>query len=180
MATNYALRPTPPLRNSGPLAAFGAAQRVLGCSPNAATLIIDTGHDIIGILSVADERYTPYRGSDISLAIQRIEVADELVTYNGIDYDLEVLGEFAGLPKGKKLPLKGIHTDMQIICWSDRIRGSSLRNTYLMYFSEHPNFPDTYEGSNELDVYMTFKLWELWKQEQLKILDGHDVLPPAP
>jgi hypothetical protein len=38
-------------------------------------------------------------------------------------------------------------------------------------------FPDTHEGSNERDVFMTLKLWELWKQGKLKILDGGVVDP---
>ncbi len=64
------------------------------------------------------------------------------------------------------LPINGIHTDMRSICWSDRIWGSNLQGTI-------PPFPDTYEGSAERDCYMTFKLWELWKQNKLK---GHDLI----
>lgn len=144
------------------------------------TLVIDTGQDIVGIFCVEERKYVPYRGDDIPLAIQRIETAEEVVTYNGKDYDLEELGKCAGLASGQRLPLKGTHTDMRSICWSDRIRGRSLSNTYLMHFSDCPSFPDTHEGSNEADVFMTFKLWELWKLGQLKVLDGHDVLLPAP
>jgi hypothetical protein len=139
-------------------------------------LVIDTGEDIVGIYSVEEGKYVPYRGRAISSAIQRIETAEEVVTYNGRHYDLEELGKFAGLPAGEKLSLKGVHTDMRIVCWSDRIWGSSLHNTYSMHFSDdHPSFPYTYEGSNESDVYMTFKLWELWKQGRLRILDGQYV-----
>jgi hypothetical protein len=76
--------------------------------------------------------YAP--AQDIPSAIQRIETAEEIVTYNGKNHDLKALGKFA----------------------------------------------DTYEGSNECDVYMTFKLWELWKLGRTKILDGHAVSPPAP
>ena len=47
------------------------------------TLVIDTGQDIVGIFSVEDDAYTPYRGADISTALQRIQSADEIVTYNG-------------------------------------------------------------------------------------------------
>lgn len=144
------------------------------------TLIIDTGQDIVGVFSVEERRYVPYRGQDILFAIARIETAEEVVTYNGKNYDLEELGKFAGLPIGEPLPLKGSHTDMRSICWSDRILGKKLRDTYLMHFPSCPSFPDTHEGDNENDVHMTFKLWELWKQGQLKILDGHEVAPPAP
>jgi hypothetical protein len=35
--------------------------------------------------------------------------------------------------------------------------------------------PDTHESSNERVAIWAFKLWKLWKQGNLKILDGHDV-----
>jgi hypothetical protein len=147
------------------------------------TLVIDTGMDIAGIFSVDEDRYIPYRGCDRLLAVQRIEAADEVVTFNGTAHggwsDLVELGKLVGMPDG--LPLTGVvHSDMRSICWSDRIWGKSLVNTYSMHFTDCPTFPDTHEGSNERDVYMTFKLWELWKLGKLKILDGHDVVPPNP
>ncbi|MCX7173752.1 MAG: hypothetical protein NT159_07480 [Proteobacteria bacterium] len=144
------------------------------------TLVVDTGQDIVGIFCVEDKRYIPYRASDIPSAIEQIREEDEVVTYNGKHHDLEELGKFAGMPAGQELPLAGIHTDIRSICWSDRIWGSSLRNTYSIHFTELPDFPDTHEGSNELDVFMTFKLWELWKEGRLKIQDGQDVIPSAP
>jgi hypothetical protein len=139
------------------------------------TLVIDTGQDIVGIFCVEDGTYLPYRGPEIASAIRRIEVADEVVTYNGKFRDLKDLGAFAGIHG--ELPLKGVHTDMRSICWSDEIWGSSLHSTYSQHFSDCPRFPDTYEGSNEADVYKTFKLWELWKQGKLRVLRGHAVYP---
>lgn len=141
------------------------------------TLIIDTGQDIVGVYSVEQGNYVPYRGPDFALAIQRIVTAGEVVTYNGKLHDLDDLRRKARLPVGEELLLKGTHTDMRSICWSDRILGKCLRDTYLMHFTELSDFPDTHEGSNESDVYMTFKLWELWKQGGLKILDGNIVAP---
>jgi len=137
------------------------------------TLVIDTGDDIVGIFSVEGNQYVSYRGNAIASAIRRIEIADEVVTYNGEYRDLLDLGRFAG--RTDKLPLNGLHTDMRIKCWSDRIWGSSLSKTYYEHFADCPIFPKTYEGSNECDVYMTFKLWELWKQKKLRVLDGTNV-----
>jgi hypothetical protein len=146
------------------------------------TLVIDTGQDIVGIFSVEDNKYVAYRGGNIPFAIQRIQSADEVVTYNGTEgaqwSELVELGKRAGV--SGELPLKGVHSDMRSICWSDRIWGSSLSKTYLKHFDSFPNFPDTHEGSNECDVYMTLKLWELWKQGKLKILDGQEVAPSIP
>jgi hypothetical protein len=88
-----------------------------------ATLIIDTGMDIVGIFSVEDDRYTSYRGDAIASAISRIEAADEVVIYNGSVHDgwsdLVELEKLSGKPNG--LSFKGTHADMRRICWSDRI-----------------------------------------------------------
>ena len=74
------------------------------------TLVIDVGINIVGVYCVEDAKYTSYMGSEIPAAIQRIQDADEVVTYNGEFCDLE-LGKFAGIDGA--LPIKGIHTDMQ-------------------------------------------------------------------
>jgi hypothetical protein len=137
------------------------------------TLVVDTGKNIVGIYTVENRTYISYMDDAIPEAIRRIQDADELVTYNGKWYDLLELGKFAGLEND--LPIKGVHRDMRSICWSDDIYGSSLESTYYMNFSSCKNFLSTHEGSNERDVYMTFKLWELWKQRRLKIIDGHAV-----
>jgi hypothetical protein len=70
--------------------------------------------------------------------------------------------------------LKGTHTDMRSVCWSDRIWESNLSSTYLRHFIDCPDFAGTHEGSNRRDVRMTFKLWGLCKQGELKIIDGHE------
>ncbi|MBN9615368.1 MAG: hypothetical protein BGO25_03185 [Acidobacteriales bacterium 59-55] len=136
-----------------------------------ATLIVDTGINLVGVFSVEENSYVPYRDDGIQTAIRLIQVADEVVTFNGNNYDLEKLGAFAGLVGD--LPLNGVHSDMRSICWSDRIWGSDLPGTYYRHYTECPAFPDTHEGSTERDCYMTFKLWELWKQGTLKVIDGY-------
>ena len=66
-----------------------------------------------------------------------------------------------------------------------------FNNTYSIHFDINscPSFPyahdgssecNNHEGSNQRDVYMTFKLWELWKQHKLKVLDGLYLASPAP
>jgi hypothetical protein len=138
------------------------------------TLVIDAGTTMVGIYAVEAGTYVPYTMSEIiAVAVPRIAAAREVITYNGRRYDLLELGRLAGM--SCNLPLTGIHTDMEVICWSDRINGKCLLDTYLMHFDVQTTFPSTYEGSNECDCHMTFKLWELWKQGKLKVLDGHNV-----
>jgi hypothetical protein len=148
------------------------------------TLVIDVGESMVGIFWVEDGTYLPYRGAKITSAIRRIEAADEVVTYSGIDFnDLAELARFAG----RKLSRRGVHTDMRIICWSDEILGSSLKGAYFREFSDLPRFPATYEGINEEDyvytrdnhedVHMTFKLWDLWMQGKLR---WAAIAPPQP
>jgi len=143
------------------------------------TLVIDAGQSIVGIYSVEEGEYIGYRGSRISEAVERVQNADEVITYNGEMYDLEQLGKFAGIDG--ELPIKGKHIDMQRMIW-EPIVGSSLIRTYERHFESCSEFPfgrrdcddcDEYEDSNQRDVYMTFKLWELWKDKKLDIVGGN-------
>lgn len=147
------------------------------------TLVIDVGQNIVGVFSVEENKYVAYRGDRISEAIRRIQAADEVVTFCGVQFhDLEQLGMRIGFPGD--LPLKGALSDMSRIRW-DRIVGKSLLNTYSEYFNKCPEVPftsvepegiDEYEVDNRRDVYMTFKLWELWKQGMLTNLTGEAIV----
>ncbi len=137
-------------------------------------IVIDAGQDIVGVYSVTDAKYTPYRGGAMLEALRRIQNADELVTYNGNRYDLRRLAEIAAQATAE-FSFTGRHSDMQDIYWGN-IVGSSLINTYSCCFGSLPTFPETYEGSNECDVYMTFKLWEAWQRGELVNIHGR-VIP---
>lgn len=139
------------------------------------TLVIDTGEDIVGIYSVAEQQYTPYRGNRIAEALERIQRAAVVVTYNGKHADLIHLGRFAGLKNDAHFPINGKHVDMRTVCWSDEIWGSNLRSTYLKNFPSLPDVEDTYEGSNQLDTLMTLSLYQLWNWGQLRVVDGHEI-----
>ena len=137
----------------------------------AETLVIDVGTTMVGILSADSGPYTPYTGlAIVTVAIPRIVAAKEVVTYNGERYDLLKLGELAGL--ATNLPLTGVHTDMESVCWGN-INGKNLSGTYAMNSEPCPSFADTYEGSNERDCYMTFKLWEWWRRGELRVVEGY-------
>lgn len=134
------------------------------------TLVFDIGNDILGIYSLEDNEYIPYRGNKIKDAVDRLLKAKEIVSYNGKDYDIL---EINRLYDDAFVKFTGTHSDMREICWSERICGKSLRDTYAMQYSESPEFPDTYEGSNERDVYETYMLWRAWKNDELVVIDGN-------
>ena len=132
-----------------------------------AGIVIDAGSSrFLGVLSIENMKYTPYRGASIPDAITRIYAAEKLVTFNGTNYDLAPRGEF---PELQNLPKSVIHIDMMGHAWNARREffGKSLREIYALIFGRLPSFPDTYEGSNEQDCYMTLKLFELWEAGKL-------------
>jgi uncharacterized protein YprB with RNaseH-like and TPR domain len=135
-----------------------------------AAVTFDIGDDILGIYSVEDDKYIPYRGDKMKDAVRRLLEASEIVSYNGKGYDIEKINQ---LFENAFVKFSGNHSDMREICWSARIWGKSLRDTYAMQYSESPEFPDTYEGSNERDVYETYMLWLAWKNGELVVVDGN-------
>lgn len=62
-----------------------------------ATLVVDTGQDIVGIFSVQSRRFAFYRGQSIARAIRRLQSAHEVITYNGKNYDLEELASLCSV-----------------------------------------------------------------------------------
>jgi hypothetical protein len=142
------------------------------------TLVIDVGTTIVGVYSVESAQYVGYYGAARHEAVQLIQAASEVVTYNGARYDLLELGRIAGLPGNGPLPLRGEHSDMQEICWPG-ILGSSLKNTFARLVGSCPTFPETYEDSNQRDIHMTLKLWELWRAGQLTDIHGRPIRPHA-
>ena len=129
-------------------------------------LVVDTGTTIVGVYSLGEATYTAYRWGDMALAVPRIEMADEVVTFNGASYDLDELAKLAG----RKLRLTGRHTDMLLAWWSlhpTEIFGKGLREIHRKVFGMEPTFKnpsdDSYIFDNQSDVYMTLDLWELWK-----------------
>ena len=59
-----------------------------------ATLVVDTGQDIVGIFSVQSRRFC---GQSIARAIRRLQSAHEVITYNGKNYDLEELASLCSV-----------------------------------------------------------------------------------
>lgn len=127
------------------------------------SLVVDVGQSIVGVQNARSGRYIAYYGERRRRAIERLENADEVITYNGARYDISELNKISNTIRGEKLRLSGIHTDMQKLCWPG-ILGSDLASTFKKHIDIEQRFPDTYEGSNQNDVYMTKMLWRHWKE----------------
>ncbi|MEH8016603.1 hypothetical protein MN202_05130 [Rheinheimera muenzenbergensis] len=126
-------------------------------------LVVDYGETIIGIQNANGGKYIPYFDEKRIRALERLEQADEVVTYNGNRYDIGKLNNLSIMLRGREFLIAGIHTDMRELCWPGII-GSSLESTFNKYYDQSRVFPDTYEGSNQKDVYMTLMLWRYWKK----------------
>jgi hypothetical protein len=124
-------------------------------------LVFDVGQNLIGIRSV-NGRYRSYYGDRRILALQRLKKASEIVSYNGNRYDLPELNEVSKKLLGCEFQHSGIHTDIQEVYWPN-ILGSSLENTYAKEIGKEVPFPDSHEGSNQRDVYLTLALWKKHK-----------------
>jgi hypothetical protein len=144
--------------------------------PIADTLVFDTGESIVGVYSVRDRKYRAYYGDARVVAARRLQRAAAIVTYNGTRRDLPDLAALLGTPPSTASEILGVHHDMRAVCWSERIWGKSLHDTYLMHSATLPIFPglDSYEADNRRDVMMTYRLWRHWRQGTLKILDGRE------
>jgi hypothetical protein len=130
-------------------------------------LVIDAGApNFLGILSISDGRYASYWGESTRIAIERIKAADQVITFNGNRYDLAERGRF---PELQNLPETVVHIDMMEESWQadQKFFGKGLKAIYLLLFGSLPSFPDTYDGDNEQDCYMTLKLFELWEEGKL-------------
>ncbi|MCY3623415.1 MAG: hypothetical protein OXH68_17120 [Gammaproteobacteria bacterium] len=143
--------------------------------PNTEVLAFDCGQDIVGILDIKTGEYLPYRGGRMIEGARRIlDCAGEVVSYNGIRYDLDELAEIVGVETTDNLALNGEHRDMQVIasarCWppdegTEPILGTGLVSMYERCLGgDLPDPPshviDEYERSNWRDCYMAGELWK--------------------
>lgn len=137
---------------------------------NKEILVFDVEDNGLGIYSVTCDEYILYIGKDRIKAVERLIKAKEIISYNGNRYDLVEISKYCGLHNDELIKIEGVHTDMIEICWPG-IRGSSLRNTYLRIFEKETlqRFSGRFDNSNECDCYMTFKLWETWKNDTLRL-----------
>jgi len=125
------------------------------------TLVFDVGMSIIGIQNSNGGRYIPYYGDGRKKALERLERACEIVTYNGNRYDLKELNTLSLSLRGKGFKAPKNHIDIREKFWPN-ILGKCLGDTFNDNVASSRVFPDTYEGSNQADVYRTWMLWKHW------------------
>jgi hypothetical protein len=143
-------------------------------------LAFDWGTTIVGILDVARNVYTSYRGKDMIEGAKRIASSTgTIVSFGGNSRDLKELSEILSFPFDTKF--QGGHDDMSeiisMIRWppdagTAPILGQCLRDTYRHYFGDElPPQPagihDLYEVNNWRDCHMTAELWKKWKRQGL-------------
>lgn len=137
-------------------------------------LAFDVGQNIVGVLDLVTERYTPYRGScKIDGARRVIECEGTIVSFNGCEYDLPKLIKLLKDSGSGNVGIRGTHCDMREIASADRwppdpgkkpIWGTNLMTQYEHYCgSTLPEPPDglrdDYEEDNWRDCYMAGRLW---------------------
>ncbi|MBL1270857.1 MAG: hypothetical protein COB25_000270 [Oceanospirillales bacterium] len=127
------------------------------------SLVVDVGQSIVGIQNARRGRYIAYYGDKRRRALERLEDADEVITYNGNGYDISELDKLSAELRGTQFCMTGMHTDMRELCWPG-ILGANLTSTYREHIGVEREFSDTYEGSNQSDVFMTKMLWLHWKK----------------
>ncbi len=118
---------------------------------------------IIGIQNAHRGAYIPYYKDKRIRAIERLERADEIVTYNGNHSDISELNKLSQELRKVEFNFSGTHIDMREKCWPN-IWGSNLLDTFSKHLNSNKQFSDDYEGSNRADVYMTLMLWKYWKK----------------
>ena len=135
-------------------------------------LAFDAGIDIVGILDLCTDTYTPFRGQRmIDGARMVFECEGIVISFNGTLYDLPELAKLTDI-KEPATALRGTHHDMQIkaseYLWApypgeERILGPDLKGYYGRIVGKHapvpPSHLDLYEQDNWLDCRMTADLW---------------------
>jgi hypothetical protein len=128
--------------------------------------IVDVGDNLIGISGSTNFSYTAYYGNDRISALEILENAKEIVTFNGKRYDYKQLCHFSEKLRSSPFNFRGVHTDIMPSCWQFAF-AANLINCFKKIVGEEVSFPDTHEGSNQSDVYMTLKLWEFINKNKL-------------
>ena len=84
-------------------------------------LAFHVGQNIVGILDLNTDRYTPHRGSRMVCGARRlIDCEEMIVSFNGNRYDLPMLAKLVRESELIKFSIRGKHFDMLEIASCDR------------------------------------------------------------
>ena len=132
------------------------------------------------VYATRGHKYRNYLPNQAETLLKQLETADELVTFNGLKYDLVVLEKHYGL--SRHVALRSSHTDLALIFeqaigrWVDFNEVVQLNlGERKIPISEFP--PDPVNRTDALaacksDVRQTYKLWKLFKDGKLKFPVG--------
>jgi len=125
---------------------------------------------------VKSRSYRYFGPSEVNLLVNYLKHTEELVTFNGLKFDLLVLRRHYGL-KGR-VPLKGKHTDLGMIAERRTGRWVKFKEMIALNLGEEKldidrlahdpvNRSDTNAGCRS-DVRQTYKLWRLLNERALR------------
>ncbi|AIY65221.1 ribonuclease H-like domain-containing protein [Pseudoalteromonas piratica] len=123
------------------------------------SIVFDVGTNLIGIMDTNETVYRHYYGSNRLEAIELLENATEIVSFNGKKYDIKEVNKVSIELREIPFSPKGTHTDILNKCW-DYCFAGSLDKCFKEIIGADVTFPDTHLGSNEKDVYQTLMLWK--------------------
>jgi hypothetical protein len=122
------------------------------------SIVFDVGDNLIGLMDVENKDYQFYYGDNRIEAIELLENAIKIITFNGLLYDIEEVNKASVKLRNKPFSPNGEHIDIMSECWEHCYAGS-LTKCYGEIINIDVYFPDTHLGSNEQDVYKTLTLW---------------------
>jgi hypothetical protein len=125
-------------------------------------------------------KYRCYLPAQAKYLLRQIEAAEELVTFNGLIYDLVVLERHYGL--AQDIALRATHVDLAHIIeqrigrWTEfnEVVGLNL-GEHKISVNEFPHDPvnrSDAKAACKSDVRQTYKLWKLYKAGKLKYPAG--------
>jgi len=126
--------------------------------------------------SSKSQRYFRYLPNQVDLLLNMLASADELVTFNGLKFDLVVLERHYGL--SPDFALRKSHVDLAKIFEKRIGRWVTFDEVIQLNLGERKkpasDFPhdpvhrtDVLAGCKS-DVQQTYKLWKLYKEDQLR------------
>ncbi len=126
-----------------------------------------------------EKKWYYFLPSEVSNLIKLLNSADEIITFNGKNFDELVLRKHYGLINA--FPSNGIHIDIHQICFDEVGRRISLDKLVQLNLGERKYIEgkrmvelgiSALKKACHSDVWQTYRLWKLWDKNKLFIPDS--------